>query len=127
MHPLGKVVNVTPRGQAVARPHPGNPAPLRVGMRVADNRGRDVGRIQDLIGPVREPYILIATARHADVRQLLGQDLYEGPPGPPRPPEGARRGPPDNRYGGPPRGGPRDGPRYGPPPGGQRRPYRSPR
>jgi rRNA processing protein Gar1 len=70
--PLGKVVNITRRGQVVAR---GASQP-RVGWRVLDMRGRDMGKVVDLIGPVREPYILVAPPRGADVRRLLGQDLY---------------------------------------------------
>lgn len=70
--PLGKVVNVTRRGQVLVR---GTGKP-RVGARVADGRGREVGRVHDLIGPVREPYVIVALARDADPRRLLGQDLF---------------------------------------------------
>lgn len=72
MSPLGKVVNVTRRGQVVAR-SPGKP---RLGARVTDNRGREVGKVADLIGPVREPYVLVAPARSVDAKRLLGQELF---------------------------------------------------
>lgn len=72
MVPLGKVVNVTRRGQAVAR----GGKDARVGTYVSDARGRDIGRVQDLIGPVREPYILIACGRGTDPRRLLGQEVF---------------------------------------------------
>ena len=72
MVPLGKAVNLTRQGQVLAR---GSGRP-RVGARVTDPRGREVGRIQDLIGPVREPYVLIAPLRGSDPRRLLGQELF---------------------------------------------------
>lgn len=72
MVPLGKVVNVTRRGQAVAR---GTGKP-KVGAWVTDARGREVGRVQDIIGPVREPYVLVAPGRGSDPRRLLGQELF---------------------------------------------------
>lgn len=72
MIPLGKVVNVTRRGQAVAR----GGTQVRIGMWATDHRGREVGRVQDLIGPVQQPYILIACGRGNDPRRLLGQELF---------------------------------------------------
>ncbi|HEV8360974.1 MAG TPA: Gar1/Naf1 family protein [Candidatus Thermoplasmatota archaeon] len=72
MVPLGKVVNVTRHGHVLVR-GAGKP---RLGAPVSDARGRPVGRIADLIGPVREPYVLIAPARGADARRLLGQELF---------------------------------------------------
>lgn len=75
---LGPVVNVTRRGQAVARAK-GAATPEarpRIGARVTDARGRDVGKVQDLIGPVREPYVIVACGRGADPRRLLGQELF---------------------------------------------------
>ena len=72
MLPLGKAVNVTPRGQVLLR----TTSKVRVGGRVTDARGRDVGRIHDLIGPVREPYVVISLGRGADPRRLLGQELF---------------------------------------------------
>lgn len=72
MSPLGKVVNVTRRGQVVAR-SPGKP---RLGARVTDHRGREVGKVADLIGPVREPYVLVAPAGSVDAKRLLGQELF---------------------------------------------------
>ena len=72
MQPLGKVVNITKRGHVVAR---GASQP-RLGWRVLDQRGRDIGKVSDLIGPVREPYILVAPQKGADVRRLLGQELF---------------------------------------------------
>lgn len=72
---LGKVVNVTRRGQAVARaPTHGAKPPL--GARVTDARGREVGKVADLIGPVREPYVIVACGRGADPRRLLGSELF---------------------------------------------------
>lgn len=85
MLPLGKVVNVTRRGQALAR---GTGKP-RLGARVADGRGREVGRVQDLIGPVREPYIIVAPQRGTDPGRMLGQDLFIAQ-GPEQPRGGAR-------------------------------------
>lgn len=72
MVPLGKVVNVTRHGQVMVR----GGGQLRLGTRVSDGRGREVGRIQDLIGPVSQPYVLIAPVRGADPRRLLGLDLF---------------------------------------------------
>jgi rRNA processing protein Gar1 len=48
----------------------------RLGTRVTDVRGREVGKIVDLIGPVREPYVIIMPARGADPRRMLGQELF---------------------------------------------------
>jgi RNA-binding protein len=76
MQPLGKVVNVTRRGQALVR---GTGKP-RLGARVTDGRGRDVGRVQDLIGPVREPYVIVAPHRGLDPKQVMGHELYLAPP-----------------------------------------------
>jgi rRNA processing protein Gar1 len=72
MRPLGKAVNLARRGQVLVRGQ-GKP---RIGERVVDARGREVGRIADLVGPVREPYVIVAMSPRADPRRVVGQDLY---------------------------------------------------
>ncbi|MCA1813976.1 MAG: H/ACA RNA-protein complex component Gar1 [Halobacteriales archaeon] len=63
---------MTPRGQLLVR---GKSSP-RVGDRVTDVRGREVGRVQDLVGPVREPYVVVFVAQKGSAPKLLGQDLF---------------------------------------------------
>jgi len=72
MRALGKVLNLTPRGQVLVR-STGEP---RMGADVTDRRGTKVGRVADLIGPVRSPYVVVHPHPRADPRRLLGQELF---------------------------------------------------
>ncbi len=43
--------------------------PPRIGVRVYDSRGKLIGRVVDVIGPVRSPYIVIRPSNDVELRQ----------------------------------------------------------
>ena len=42
--------------------------PPRIGVRVYDSRGRFIGRVIDIIGPVNSPYIVIKPSDHPELK-----------------------------------------------------------
>lgn len=72
MRSIGKVVKVSRQGLVLTRSR----GPAEPGTMVMDNRSNTVGRVTDVIGPVAEPYIVIAPPKGARVQALLNRELF---------------------------------------------------
>ncbi|HVL47115.1 MAG TPA: Gar1/Naf1 family protein [Candidatus Thermoplasmatota archaeon] len=84
----GEVLHVTARGSLIVKA----PALVPVGTFLVDQRREPVGRVADVIGPVKAPYLVVAPAKGAKFHRLVGKALFpserSGPRGPP--PRGRR-------------------------------------
>ena len=116
--PIGRVVDVSPRGTILVKAPAGLPVQvggrrdgLRIGYHAADARREPVGRVVDIIGPVASPYVLVQPERGAKLHRLVGKDLFTAAPGSsqPRPSRPTRPSDQQGRQGGwkPRRGGQR--------------------
>lgn len=68
---VGKVINTTAQGLLVKA---GRMVPI--GTTLVDVRNSPIGRVQDVLGPVASPYLLVGTPRGANVQRLLSRDVY---------------------------------------------------
>ena len=72
MHCIGKAAQLGDRGELLLpvekKIEPGTP--------VSDARGRRVGRVSDLFGPVSEPWVAVRAAKGVRATQLLGRELF---------------------------------------------------
>ncbi|HVL88276.1 MAG TPA: Gar1/Naf1 family protein [Candidatus Thermoplasmatota archaeon] len=73
MGAVGTVVNVTRQGFLLVRARSSD-APPRIGATLTDARRNPVGRIIDVIGPVRGPYAVVAP--QGSPTALLGKELH---------------------------------------------------
>ena len=72
---LGRVVNVTYRGDLVVKISGREPPGYRAV--VSDMTGADLGRVMEVIGPVRGPYVLVRPLdRSVASRGTLGREVY---------------------------------------------------
>jgi len=58
---LGYFIHTTASGKMLVKLTV--PRPPRIGSRVFDRNGKYVGRVVDVIGPIRSPYVLVKPAR----------------------------------------------------------------
>ena len=65
MRELGLVIDISASGYAMVR----NPDTPRIGMPVYDGNGKKIGDVHDIIGPTRNPFILVSG--DAKVKQKL--------------------------------------------------------
>lgn len=72
--PLGKLLHRVPTGHLVARMEPSR-RPPKLGVKVVDSNGREVGVLADIIGPVSEPFAVIRPSNGSgDIEE--GAELY---------------------------------------------------
>jgi RNA-binding protein len=50
---------------------------VKIGEAIADSRGKQIGQVFDVFGPVEAPFIAVKT-RLKDSEKLIGKDLYLG-------------------------------------------------
>jgi RNA-binding protein len=50
---------------------------VKIGEVIADSRGKQIGQVFDVFGPVEAPFIAVKT-RLKDPEKLIGKDLYLG-------------------------------------------------
>jgi RNA-binding protein len=50
---------------------------VKIGEAIADSRGKQIGQVFDVFGPVEAPFIAVKT-RLKDAEKLIGKDLYLG-------------------------------------------------
>ncbi|MBI4392696.1 MAG: H/ACA RNA-protein complex component Gar1 [Euryarchaeota archaeon] len=72
MESLGVVHKVTREGAIVIR----SSVRARIGARVVDNKHMEVGRIQELIGPVKAPYVVVSPKGSVQLHRLQGRELF---------------------------------------------------
>ena len=69
---IGRVLHISPSGKAVLKAE----AVPRIGDPVLDGKGRMVGTVFDVLGPVDSPYVEVEVK---DKRKLVGRLLYASP------------------------------------------------
>lgn len=67
----GVVVNATERGLLVKAPRM-----VPIGTPVVDVRGQPAGRVQDVIGPVAAPFLLVKPGKGANPLRLLNREVF---------------------------------------------------
>ena len=74
MRRLGTVLKVTKGGSIIVQTDKSPP----IGARVVDKRAQPVGKIQDVFGPMKNPYVAIRAHSKSseDVEKLVGQVVY---------------------------------------------------
>jgi RNA-binding protein len=72
MRRLGTVMHITKRGSIIVQTDKTPP----MGAKVVDKKARTVGKIRDVFGPVKTPYVTIRTRDKKNARKLVGQLLY---------------------------------------------------
>ncbi|MHA2423745.1 MAG: H/ACA ribonucleoprotein complex subunit GAR1 [Candidatus Thorarchaeota archaeon] len=74
MRRLGKVIQVTKGVSLIVQTDKTPP----IGAKVVDKKAQPVGKIQDVFGPVKNPYIAIRFRSKSleDAEKLLGQMVY---------------------------------------------------
>ena len=50
---------------------------VKIGEAIADSRGKQIGHVFDIFGPVEAPFIAVKT-RMKDPEKLIGEDLFLG-------------------------------------------------
>jgi len=69
--PLGVVVDATERGLLVKAPQM-----VPIGTPVVDVRNQPVGRVADVIGPVKAPFLLVKAGKGANEMRLLNREVF---------------------------------------------------
>jgi RNA-binding protein len=80
LNKIGRVLHISPSGKAVLKAE----TVPRIDDAVLDGKGRVVGRVFDVLGPVDSPYVEVEVK---DKRKIVGRLLYVSP----RPKRGKKR------------------------------------
>ena len=72
MRRLGKVLHVTKGGSLIVQTDKSPP----IGAKVVDKKALFIGKIQDVFGPVKQPYVAIRYKSSVEAKKLLGQMVY---------------------------------------------------
>ncbi|MDF1537411.1 MAG: Gar1/Naf1 family protein [Candidatus Thorarchaeota archaeon] len=72
MRRLGKVLQVTKRGSVIVQTDKSPP----IGAKVVDKQAQPIGIIQDVFGPVNNPYVSIRSKNHEKSLKLINQIVY---------------------------------------------------
>lgn len=76
LHVRGKGLHTTSRGLVVRA----DQAP-RMGQTALDSKGKRIGNVSDIFGPVKSPYVVIKPASgfsKVDLEKFIGSDIYMG-------------------------------------------------
>ena len=68
---VGKVVNVSAKGLLVKAPRM-----VPIGTTLVDVRNEPVGRVVDVLGPVKAPYLLLRPGKSAKAQRLQGREVF---------------------------------------------------
>lgn len=68
---VGQVVNASPKGLLVK-----SRRKVNIGTTLVDVRNSPVGRVQDVLGPVASPYLLVGIRKGANVQRLLNREVF---------------------------------------------------
>ena len=71
MRKIGRVMHISPREKAVIK----TTRPLKIGEKVFDRNERVIGRVSDVFGPVKAPYIEV-NIEGGDASSYVGKILY---------------------------------------------------
>lgn len=72
MRKIGRVMHISPREKAVIKT---TRRPLKIGEKVFDRNERVIGRVSDVFGPVKAPYIEV-NIESGDASSYVGKILY---------------------------------------------------
>ena len=72
MRRLGKVLQVTNRGSIIVQTDKSPP----IGAKVVDKQAQPIGIIQDVFGPVNNPYVSIRSKNREKALKLINQIVY---------------------------------------------------
>lgn len=72
MRRLGKVLKVTKRGSVIVQTDKSPP----IGAKVVDKQAQPIGIIQDVFGPVSNPYVSIRSKNREKSLKLINQIVY---------------------------------------------------
>jgi rRNA processing protein Gar1 len=74
LRPLGKVFNFSPSGAIVVK---AGTTP-RIGNIICDNKGRPIGKVVRITGPVSEPYVLVTPLAKDEMSmfRLTGKQVF---------------------------------------------------
>jgi rRNA processing protein Gar1 len=86
---LGNVMRVTTRGALLVKAPAGlriraaggpdygaRKDVVRIGSFTVDARNETVGKVTDVIGPVKSPYLVVTPPRGAKIHRLQGKEIY---------------------------------------------------
>jgi RNA-binding protein len=69
---LGTVLHISKQGSIIVKTDKTPP----IGARVVDKKAQTVGKVLDVFGPVKTPYVSIAPKDKKNMEHLVGQVLY---------------------------------------------------
>jgi RNA-binding protein len=69
---LGTVLHVTKRGAIIVQTDKSPP----IGADVVDKKARVIGRVHDVFGPVKAPYVSVRVNSKEEASKLVGQPVY---------------------------------------------------
>jgi len=72
---IGRVLHISPGEKAVIK----TLKPLRIGEKIFDENRRFVGRVSDVFGPIKSPYIEVDITS-GEPSKLVGKMLYQSLP-----------------------------------------------
>ena len=74
MRRIGRVLHISPSEKAVIK----TSRPLRIGENVFDENKRFVGKVFDVFGPTKSPYVEVEVQKE-EASSLIGKMLYQLP------------------------------------------------
>lgn len=74
MKHIGKVQNISPQGRLIIRVD----KPPEMGASISAKNEGFIGRVRDIFGPEKRPYISIEVADRSKALSYLDKDLYIG-------------------------------------------------
>ena len=72
---LGKALHLSSSHSLILRFENAELRGIGIGMRVLDAKGKEVGVVQDVFGPVKRPYLSIRP-RVSNANELVGRELF---------------------------------------------------
>ncbi|MCD6539069.1 hypothetical protein J7L18_10800 [Candidatus Bathyarchaeota archaeon] len=75
MKKIGRVLHISPGDKAVIK----TLKPLMIGEKVFDEKRSFVGRVSDVFGPIKSPYIEVDVTS-GEASKLIGKMLYQSLP-----------------------------------------------
>ena len=69
---VGTVVNASEKGLLVKAPRM-----VPIGTPLVDVRNQPVGRVADVIGPVKAPYLVVKPGKGSKPQRLLSREVYK--------------------------------------------------
>ncbi|MHC1566820.1 MAG: H/ACA ribonucleoprotein complex subunit GAR1 [Candidatus Syntropharchaeia archaeon] len=78
MKRLGTVLHVSTYNNLIVRGGGPSPDPNISGVTVLNKRGKRIGKILDVFGPVEHPYISVKPIKGIKLHNLIGEEVFMG-------------------------------------------------